>query len=266
MSEPAPAPGAAAYAESGALVVGGSAGIGYASARHLALAGVPRIVIVSRTRATGEEARDRLRTESGAEVTWIAGDATLAAEAERIATSAERILGGIDVLVCSTVAEATPTLFADIPTGGIQSIVDEMLLPPMQMVSAVLPLMRARGRGGAIVTVASDAGKTATPGETIIGACKAAIIMFTRTIAMEAKRDGIRANVLTPSLVAGTASTERITTEGFSARLFARAAQQAHLGVPDADDLGRLAAFLAGPGAARLTGQAISVNGGISAA
>ena len=106
-----------------------------------------------------------------------------------------------------------PTLFADIPTAGIQSIVDEMLLPPMQMVSAVLPYMRAR-RSGSIITVASDAGKTATPGETIIGACKAAIIMFTRTIAIEAKRDGVRANVMTPSLVHGTASTERITTDG----------------------------------------------------
>lgn len=262
MSETLPAP--KELAECGALIVGGSAGIGFASAHRLAVAGVPRIVIASRDPARGEEARARL-AETGADVTWIPGDATRPEDAARIATEAERILNGIDVFVCSTVAEATPTLFADIPTEAIADIVAEMLLPPMQMVSEVLPLMKARRRG-VIVTVASDAGKSATPGETIIGACKAAIIMFTRTIAMEVKRDGIRANVLTPSLVAGTASTERITTEGFSARLFAKAAQQAHLGVPTADDLGELVVFLAGPGAARLTGQAISVNGGISAA
>ena len=262
MSEPLPAP--KQLAASGVLVVGGSAGIGFASAEKLALAGVRRIVIASRNAERGEQARARLAA-TGAEVSWIPGDATRAEDAERIAAEAERILGGIDVFVCSTVAEATPELFRDIPTAAIAGIVSEMLLPPMQMVSAVLPYMRER-RGGVIITVASDAGKTATPGETIIGACKAAIIMFTRTIAIEGKRDGIRANVLTPSLVNGTASTERITTDGFSAKLFAKAAEQAHLGVPTADDLGDLVVFLASPGAARLTGQAISVNGGISAA
>ena len=264
MSEPDPLPAPKALAESGALVVGGSAGIGFASARKLALAGVPRIVIVSRTAATGEDARARL-AETGAEVTWLQGDATRATEAERIVAEAERTLGGIDILVCSTVAAAKPELFSAIPIADIQGIVTEMLMPPLQMVSAVMPRMREQ-RGGVIITVASDAGKTATPGETIIGACKAAIIMFTRTIAIEGKRDGIRANVLTPSLVAGTASTKRIVTEGFSAKLFARAAQEARLGVPDADDLAELVVFLAGPGAGKLTGQAISVNGGISAA
>jgi len=251
-------------AESGALVVGGSAGIGFASARKLAEAGVPRIVIVARNIERGELARDELAA-LGTEATFIAGDATSASEAARITSEAERILGGIDILVVSTVADNRPELFHNIPTADIQPILNQMLLPTMQMVSEVMPYMTER-RGGVIVTVASDAGKTATPGETIIGACKAAIIMFTRTIAIEGKRNGIRANVLTPSLVLGTASTGRITDDGFSARLFERAAQQAHLGVPHADDLGDLVVFLAGPSARRLTGQAISVNGGISAA
>jgi len=250
--------------ESGALIVGGSAGIGFASAKKLAEAGVPRIVIVARNPERGERARAELAL-LGADVSFLAGDATNAAEAARITAEAERILGGIDILVVSTVADNRPELFRDIPTRDIQPILNQMLLPTMQMVSEVMPHMAGR-RGGVIVTVASDAGKTATPGETIIGACKAAIIMFTRTIAIEGKRNGIRANVLTPSLVLGTASTGRITDDGFSAKLFERAAAQAHLGVPNADDLGDLVVFLAGPSARRLTGQAISVNGGISAA
>jgi NAD(P)-dependent dehydrogenase (short-subunit alcohol dehydrogenase family) len=249
---------------SGALIVGGSAGIGFASARKLAEAGVPRIVLVARNVERGEQARAELAA-LGTEASFVAGDATSAAEAARITLEAERILGGIDILVVSTVADNRPELFRDIPTADIQPILNQMLLPTMQMVSEVLPHMAER-RGGVIITVASDAGKTATPGETIIGACKAAIIMFTRTIAIEGKRNGIRANVLTPSLVLGTASTGRITDDGFSAKLFERAAAQAHLGVPHADDLGDLVVFLAGPSAGRLTGQAISVNGGISAA
>jgi NAD(P)-dependent dehydrogenase (short-subunit alcohol dehydrogenase family) len=141
----------------------------------------------------------------------------------------------------------------------------QLALPSMHMAGAVLPGMRTR-HSGVIVNVASDAAKTATPGEAVIGAAKAAIVMFTRTIAIEEKRYGIRANALTPSLVSGTASTERITADGFSGKLFARAAQQAQLGVPTADDIAALAVFLCSPAAARLTGQAISVNGGISAA
>ncbi|TQL55972.1 SDR family NAD(P)-dependent oxidoreductase [Subtercola boreus] len=251
--------------DSGALVVGGSAGIGFASARKLGLAGVRRIVIVARNAARGEAARAELARTTGATVHFVQGDATSASEAARITDEAEQLLGGVDILVVSTVAENRPELFRDIPTASIGGILQQMLLPAMQMVSEVMPHMAER-RGGVIITVASDAGKTATPGETIIGACKAAIIMFTRTIAIEGKRNGIRANVLTPSLVHGTASTARITEDGFSAKLFASAARAAHLGVPDADDLGDLVAFLAGPAARRLTGQAISVNGGISAA
>lgn len=167
--------------------------------------------------------------------------------------------------MCSTAADVKPELFAQIPTADIARIFTGLALPVMQVCSAALPHMRSRG-GGAIVNVASDAGKSATPGEAVIGAAKAGIIMFTRTIAIEEKRNGIRANAMTPSLVHGTDSTARITTDGFSAKLFAKAAQQASLGVPDAADIGELAAFLAGPAAARLTGQAISVNGGISAA
>jgi 2-hydroxycyclohexanecarboxyl-CoA dehydrogenase len=53
---------------------------------------------------------------------------------------------------------------------------------------------------------------------------------------------------------------------GSAPKLFARAAQQAKLGVPTADDIAALTVFLCSPAAARLTGQAISVNGGISAA
>jgi NAD(P)-dependent dehydrogenase (short-subunit alcohol dehydrogenase family) len=259
-----PLPGPMKLEDSGALVVGGTAGIGFASAKALVLAGVPRIVLVARNAERGEAARAQLES-LGATVYFVAGNPLDPGEARRVALEAERLLGGIHILVCSTAPEVAPELFSRIPTDDIARILTHLSLPSMHMASEVMPLMASRGTG-TIINVASDAGKTATPGETVIGAAKAAIIMFTRAIAIEGKRDGIRANVLTPSLVNGTASTERITTEGFSAKLFAKAAQQAHLGVPVADDLGALVAFLASPAAGRLTGQAISVNGGISAA
>ncbi|MDH6679175.1 2-hydroxycyclohexanecarboxyl-CoA dehydrogenase [Rhodococcus sp. LBL1] len=182
-----------------------------------------------------------------------------------IVSKAETVLGGVDILMCTTAPDVRPELFKDIPLSDIAGIYTQLSLPSMQMASAVLPYMRERGTG-VIVNVASDAAKTATPGEAVIGAAKAGIVMLTRALAIEEKRCGIRANVLTPSLVHETGSTERITSDGFSARLFERAAQNAHLGVPTASDIAELAVFLCSPAAAKLTGQAISINGGISAA
>jgi NAD(P)-dependent dehydrogenase (short-subunit alcohol dehydrogenase family) len=249
--------------ESSALIVGGTAGIGLASARALAAAGVPRIVIVGRNAERGQLAAKSI-AELGVDAHFVTGDATDANTAATVAAEADQILSGIDILMCTTAADVRPELFVDIPSADIARALTQLALPSMHMASAVLPGMRSR-RSGVIVNVASDAAKTATPGEAVIGAAKAAIVMFTRTIAMEEKRYGIRANALTPSLVYGTASTERITADGFSGKLFARAAKQAHLGVPTADDIAALTVFLCSPAAARLTGQAISVNGGISA-
>lgn len=250
--------------ECGALIVGGTAGIGLATARGLAEAGVPKIVIVGRSAERGKAAAAALR-DLGTDAQFLAGDATDPEDAVRIAAEADQVLGAIDILMCTTAADVRPELFRDIPINDISRALTELATPSMHMASAVLPGMRAR-KSGIIVNVASDAAKTATPGEALIGAAKAAIVMFTRTIAIEEKRHGIRANALTPSLVHGTASTERITTDGFSAKLFASAAKQAALGVPDADDIAALAVFVCSRAAARLTGQAISVNGGISAA
>lgn len=257
-------PAPKSLSESSALIVGGTAGIGLASARALAAAGVPRIVIAGRNAERGRLAAESL-AELGATAHFVAGDASNPTAAVNVAEAADGLLSGIDILMCSTAADIRPELFVDIPITDIARGVTQLALPSMHMASAVLPGMRTR-RGGVIVNMASDAAKTATPGEAVIGAAKAAIVMFTRTIAIEEKRYGIRANALTPSLVHGTASTERITTDGFSAKLFARAAQAASLGVPTADDIAELAVFLCSPAAARLTGQAISVNGGISAA
>jgi NAD(P)-dependent dehydrogenase (short-subunit alcohol dehydrogenase family) len=125
--------------------------------------------------------------------------------------------------------------------------------------------MRAQS-SGCIINVASDAAKVPTPGESVIGAAMAAIVVFSRTAAMEAKRDGVRVNVLTPSLVEGTGTAERLFADEFSARLFGKARALAQLGVSTPDDQAALMVYLAGPRGVRITGQAISVNGGISSA
>jgi 2-hydroxycyclohexanecarboxyl-CoA dehydrogenase len=250
--------------ECGVLITGGTSGVGLATALEFAAAGVPRIAIAGRDPGRGAAAAARVR-DVGAECTFYATDATDTTAAARTAEAAAGFLGGgIDIFVNTTAPRVRPTPFSKVAADDIEGLLTELILPPMRMAHAVLPTMRQQ-RSGVIINMASDAAKTATPGEALIGAAMAAIVMFTRTLAIEEKRYGIRANVVTPSLISGTGLTDYLLDDGFSGKLFAAASAKADLGVPDAGDVASLIVFLAGPGASRLTGQAISVNGGISA-
>jgi NAD(P)-dependent dehydrogenase (short-subunit alcohol dehydrogenase family) len=246
------------------LITGGTSGIGLATALAFADAGARRIGLIGRNTERGAHAAQQVAA-TGATVRFIQADANYPDHARRAGEEAKAHLGGVDVLINSTAGLFNPELFHAIPLDTIPDIVTQQLMAPLLMCSVVLPGMRAQ-KSGLIINIASDAAKVATPGESVIGAVMAAIVMFSRTLAMEAKRDGIRVNALTPSLVEGTATAERVLAEGFSQKLFQKAAKLAHLGVATPEDLAAIAIFLAGPGGAKITGQAISVNGGISAA
>lgn len=253
-------------ADCGVLICGGTSGVGLASAIAFAQAGVVRIGLNGRNRDRGEAARRAVLVHApGAKVEFFPGDCNDADQAREFCEDAREKLGSVDVLVNSTVGPYGPKLFHKIALEDISKIVAGQMLAPLLTSSLVVPWMRERG-GGAIINIASDAGKVATPGETVIGAAMAGIIMFTRALAIEGKRDGIRANVLTPSIIEGTGTYAQVMADDFSGKLFGKAIKMAQLGVVQPDDLAALIVFLATPQAAKLTGQAISINGGISAA
>lgn len=252
--------------ECGVLIAGGTSGVGLASAIAFAREGVRGIVLLGRSSERGHSAVAAVAAAApGADVTFIATDACDITSISQAAAQAHAHLGSIDILVNSTASNYAPDLLMHTPIEDISGIFDRLVLPPVYLSRVVLPWMRAQ-KSGSIINMASDAAKTATPGETIVGAGMAAIVMFSRTLAIEAKRDGIRVNVLTPSLIAGTPTADLVTRGGFSAKLFEKAAAMAHLGVAVPEDLANMIVFLGGPQSARLTGQAISINGGISAA
>jgi 2-hydroxycyclohexanecarboxyl-CoA dehydrogenase len=249
----------------GVLITGGTSGVGLATAQRFAGEDA-RIVLVGRTPERGEKACAEVRAaHPGCGVHFVAADVSDPAQAVAAATEARELLDEIDVLVNSTAAAYVPRLLRDTPVEEMAAMLTEQALAPLHMCRAVLPAMAAR-RSGAIVNIASDAAKVPTPGETVIGAAMAAIVTFTRTLAVEARRDGIRVNAVTPSLIEGTITGERVMEHGFSRKLFEKARSQAFLGPTEVDDLAELIAFLCGPGAARITGQVVSVNGGISVA
>jgi 2-hydroxycyclohexanecarboxyl-CoA dehydrogenase len=252
--------------DSAVVITGGTSGVGLATAIAFAAAGVTRIALIGRNEARGRAARQAVVARSpDAQVDFIAADASDAVQATAGAERALSAFGRVDVLVNSTAGFYVPKLLFNIAIEEIASILMQQALAPMHMSRALLPAMRER-KSGVIINIASDAAKVPTPGETVIGAGMAAIVCFTRTLAMEAKRDGVRVNAITPSLIGGTPVYDRVMEDPFSAKLFGKAAKLASLGVAEPDDLAALIVFLASPDAARLTGQAISVNGGISAA
>lgn len=246
-----------------ALIVGGTSGIGLASAVALAKDGVNRLVLVGRDSQRGSTAREVV-SQHGAEVKFVAGDAGNADQVSRIVAEASKFLGRVDILLNSVAPSGTLAPVEDLSLVDVERLLGNLALPPLYMTREVIPLMRASG-AGSIINIASDAAKVATPGESVVGAAMAAIVMFSRTVAMEVKRYGIRVNALTPSLVTGTGTSDRIFAHEFSTKIFDKISAKASLGVPTAEDLAALVTFLAGPASAKITGQAISINGGISA-
>lgn len=261
-----PSPLVRDYPDSAVVIAGGTSGVGLASALRFADAGVRRLALLARSKDRGEAARLRVLEHCpDAEVTFIATDADDVVQVEAAVAQAHGALGAIDVLVNSMTSAYRPDLLHRTSLTDMADILTRQALPPMHLTRAALPFMREQG-GGSIINIASDAAKVPTPGESVLGAAMAAIVMFSRVAAIEAKRDGIRVNAVTPSLIAGTPTAENVLRDGFSKGLFEKAAALAHLGVAEPDDLASLIVFLGGPGSARLTGQTISVNGGISAA
>ncbi len=127
-----------------------------------------------------------------------------------------------------------------------------------RLAHAAYPHLAARG--GTLIAFVSDAGRFAAPNQTIVGTARAATIGFVRNLAVEAARDGVRAHCISPSYVAGSESARTMGSERM-----AKAEARAGLGLPTAEDLAPLALFLCSDGAAKITGQVISVNGGLNA-
>jgi 2-hydroxycyclohexanecarboxyl-CoA dehydrogenase len=249
------------FAEMTALLVGATSGMGLETAAQLAEAGVPRIILNGRSPDRAEAAADMIRARAaGCEVVLVTGDATDPATVAALAAA-----GPCDLFVHAVPGNAPPAPFERADPASFAPLMTAHLGSAFAIAHAVLPGMVGRG-GGTMIFIASDAAKIPTPGESVHGALMAALVMFARTLALELARRSIRVHALTPSIVADTISHDRMMADPFSAKLFEKALSRAALGVPVPADIAAAAVFLASPAAARITGQAITVNGGIAIA
>lgn len=254
--------------ESTALLTGATASIALECAAQLAEAGVPRIMINGRNEERGRNAVEAIKARAPkCDVRFVSADPTSYAGAEKVVQAAIHAFGGIDILVNSIPGPSagTPSPFDQKSPEILDAHIRHHFAANVYMCRAALPHMIER-QGGSIINFASDAAKIATPGEAVIGGAKAGTTMFSRTIALEQARNGIRVNIITPSIVGETDSWDRVMSNDFSRKLFEKAVKKARLGLVTPVDIAPVVVFLAGPGAAKITGQAISVNGAISAA
>jgi len=248
------------------LVTGGSQGIGLEIAAQLAEAGAA-VMISGRSEEKGKAALVELRRRHpGADFRFFAADLRQYDACQRLVAKLESGGGPLNGLINCAIStvEGARGKFATIDPAAVGPMFEAGVISLMNIVHAALPSLKA-AQGASLVTFASDSGKMAGAWQTMVGANMSSTMMFTRSLALEVAKDGIAVNCVSPSYVKGTEIYRRISA-GAGAERIARAEKGAGLGLPSAADVARLAVFLSSPWAAHISGQVISVNGGLTAA
>jgi len=145
-----------------------------------------------------------------------------------------------------------------------QKIISINLVGALNMLHCVLPGMVARG-GGKVVSVASDAGRVGSSGESVYSACKGGIIALTKTLARELATKGVRLNTVCPGLTETAMLESFMQGAGNPEKLreaYRRAIPVGRLGKPE--DIPGAILFLASDDAEFITGQTLSVSGGLT--
>jgi 2-hydroxycyclohexanecarboxyl-CoA dehydrogenase len=197
----------------------------------------------------------------GADVAIFDTNGTAAHEvAEAIESATAAVLKQwrrLDVLVNNVGCTANER-FADSAPAAWRKVVDVNFVGTLNCTHTALRTMVPAKRGR-IVSIASDAARIGTPREAVYAGAKAAVIGFSKSLAAEVAQHGITVNVVSPATVDTPLLREMLTTEQIERR---RAANpMGRLGT--ADDVAAAVVFFASPQAAYVTGQVLSVNGGV---
>jgi 3-oxoacyl-[acyl-carrier protein] reductase len=240
-----------------ALVTGSSRGIGEAIARELARQGAS-VAVHGRDQATTNQVAAAIR-DDGATAIAVSGDVTNADDLDAIRQAIKDRLGPVDVLVANAGGNlAPPAPLEEISEHDWRATIDANLLATFLTLKCFLPAMKQRG-GGAIITVASSAGRHADARTPIpYAAAKAGIVLLTQTVAAQAGPSGIRVNCIAPETILTARNQQRIP-EPLQAQL-AEHHPLRRLGTPQ--DVARAAAFLASENAAWITGHVLDLTGG----
>jgi 2-hydroxycyclohexanecarboxyl-CoA dehydrogenase len=243
-----------------AIVTGAANGIGRAIALRLAEEGcVVGIFDLDETGAL--HCAGEIQARGGHSHVELVDIGDLAAVNGAVA-AIEQARGPVDVLVNNAGWDRAVN-FLDSTPEFWDKVIRINLYGPLNMHHAVLTRMAARGRG-VVVNIASDAGRVGSSGEAVYSACKGGVIALTKTLARELVGKGIRLNTVCPGPT-DTAILRSFTDGPDGSKILEglkRAIPMRRLGEPD--DYAGIVAFLASEDAAYITGQTISVSGGLT--
>ena len=244
------------------VVTGGGGGIGSAICRRFAEEG--GTVLVADIRAEAAAGTVAAIRQSGGQAHPLVVDLTDFAAVGAAIAEAEAAVGGIDILVNNAGWDLfVPFLKSDPPFWN--KLIDINLRSVLNITHPVLTSMVARGAAGRVIFIASDAARGGSSGESVYAACKAGLIAFSKTLAREHSRQGITFNVVCPGVTETAMLEHFMESAGDKEKLrtaFAKAVPMGRLGKPD--DLPGAVAFFASDDAAFITGQVLSVSGGLT--
>ncbi len=238
-----------------ALVTGGASGIGKATVMELARNGA-RVVCADINETAGKAlAEDARRSKFDIEYEPI--DLTDSASVRRCAAVVTTRHPKIDILV-NAAGFSVFYPFLETPPDYLDKVIAGNLTGSLHLTQALLPSMIAAGKAH-IVNVASDAGRVGSTGETAYAAAKGGMIAFTKSLAREVARHGICANCVCP----GPTDTPLLDTRSDKLKeAFIRAIAFRRLGKPE--EIADAIVFFAGPKSSYITGQVLSVSGGLT--
>ncbi|MEN8173117.1 MAG: SDR family oxidoreductase [Chloroflexota bacterium] len=249
-----------------ALVTGASRGLGYATARCLALEGCD-VALNSRPGDKLRDAAQTLEDETSVNLTTLPGDLSDPAVPAEVIQGAVDALGGLDILVTNA-GGPPPGGFETFNDTDWQQAVELSLMSHVRLIRAALPYLR-QSETASVLTITSISVKQPIPNLVLSNSVRGATIGLTKTLALELGQDGIRFNSILPTWT----ETERVyelmeartklsgTTIEDELRKQAESSPLGRMGTPE--EFGKAATFLVSPAASYITGVMLPFDGGM---
>jgi len=246
----------------GALVIGGSSGIGFASAAALLKVGAS-IFITSRS--PERLARAAAELQSLGRVGWAAGDATKPDDVARVVSSASGFLGGLDILVVSAGTSDVQSVFTVTPA-GFDRVISANLNPLYLSAHHAAPHLMASGRGS-VIAISSAYGVVGVAERVSYSAAKAGIIGMVRSMALDFAPHKVRVNAISPGVIETDLFFATLQRETNPERTLATRRTMHPIGrTGKPEEVAAVVLLLASDAGGFITGQNIVVDGGLTIA